>query len=118
MKTCQYCGAVLPNDDLFCGMCGKRIVSDSISSLSRGMDSKTYNASIRGIILTDTSVLSTKLKVSRAVVLSVLNKYIKEVSPFVSYTLVDASEENTKSLNPHSHFYMKGNDSISKDWQR
>ncbi len=88
MKKCDNCGAILADDDRFCGNCGRQVLNHTHQQV---LTEKVYRP--KGIILTDSVRLARKLNVSQIVILSLLQNYIKRISPRISYSLLDTFQK-------------------------
>ena len=91
MNRCKHCGAILADDDKFCGNCGHQVFKPSFHSESQ---EKHYKP--KGIIMTDSVRLARKFNVSQTVVLSLLRGYIDNVSPRISYQLLDTFQQPSR----------------------
>lgn len=87
MKICNNCGHAISDEDRFCGNCGKP--TNKSSNLFRHPLLEKERAQRSGLIFTDSSKLAQTLNVSRSIILSSLDNYIKTVAPYISYKLFD-----------------------------
>ena len=87
MGTCHYCGAILEVGDRFCGNCGHPTTYVNSQMNLQYEIKQEYKP--KGIILTDSLRLARKFKVQQTFVLSSIHNYINEVSPYISYSLLD-----------------------------
>ena len=108
MKKCNHCGSVLSEDDRFCGNCGKPVLNDTLfGSPYTNVDKKDKNLR-KGVIMTDSALLAQKFRVSRSLILSVLNKYIDDIRPYISYFLFDIeNEKRTDNWRVYHRFLFK-----------
>ena len=87
MGTCHYCGAILEVGDRFCGNCGHPTTYVNNQMNLQYEIKQEYKP--KGVILTDSLRLARKFKVQQSFVLSSIHNYINEVSPYISYSLLD-----------------------------
>ena len=86
MRKCENCGALVAEDDRFCGNCGYQVTYKTHQQVEI-----VYRP--KGVILTDSLRLAHKLNISQTTVLSLLQEYIIKISSRISYSLLDTFQK-------------------------
>lgn len=90
MDRCPKCKSTVSPEDLFCGMCGTKLVAQEQPLYQAG-------CSRRGIILTDTYALAIKLQTPHKVILEILDHYVQSLAPHIAYRILDLHEQAASS---------------------
>lgn len=101
MSYCFNCGNHITDSDSFCGNCGTSFVEERITS--KDNDPSPGN----GYILTNIDALALKLNVSKANVISAINRFIEgKKEAGVTYELIDVSDYRPKLPGNKKHIRL------------
>lgn len=108
MSYCFNCGNHISDSDSFCADCGTACIEEHVTS-------KDNNTSVNnGYVLTNIDALALKLNVSKANVVSVINRFIEgKKEAGVIYELIDVSDYRPKLPGNKKHIRL----SPTEDWE-
>ena len=91
MKFCYNCGSALSGTEKFCGQCGARIEHKTPEPAVPAH--KSRNCSRHGLIFTNLSLLSEKLRTESRDLVRIFDNYAEDMSfADIDYRLIDASD--------------------------